>query len=119
YAWEHGYAPWETPVAVAPDWLLELVREPDPTPPSPTPAPVPSTSHTTTSAGETIFDLLKAGWDWRTELLGRGWTEQRTHGDDTYWTRPGKSPRDGHSAVLHGTQGPLVIFTAEIPAEWT
>jgi hypothetical protein len=28
YTWEHGYAPWEIPVAMAPDWLLGMVAEP-------------------------------------------------------------------------------------------
>ena len=67
----------------------------------------------------TVFDLLRDGWDWHAELMRRGWTPQRQHGGDTYWVRPGKDPRDGHSAVLHGTDGPLVVFTTSIDTAWT
>ena len=67
----------------------------------------------------TVFDLLRDGWDWHAELMRRGWTPQRQHGGDTYWVRPGKDPRDGHSAVLHGQDGPLVVFTTSIDTAWT
>lgn len=66
-----------------------------------------------------MFDLLRDGWDWHAELMRRGWTPQRQHGGDTYWVRPGKDPRDGHSAVLHGNDGPLVVFTTSIDTAWT
>lgn len=112
YAWEHGYAPWEHDIAEAPAWLLEFVneREPEPAPPKPPRDP---------NSNDDLFATHRADWDWHTELLGRGWTVNGQHGGDTYWTRPGKNPRDGHSAVLHGTDGPLVIFTTEIPQQWT
>jgi KaiC/GvpD/RAD55 family RecA-like ATPase len=112
YAWEHGYAPDEVAVAQAPAWLLELVREREPQKAEPlTPRPEVS--------GDDVFDLHRAGWDWNTELLGRGWTLTKAHGNDTYWTRPGKDRRAGHSAVLHGNEGPFVVFTAEIDPTWT
>ena len=79
------------------------------TPPTPPRQPSPPTDDTTPA------DWLRQNWDWPTELTAAGWTHARGQGDQTYWTRPGKNPRDGHSAVLHGTDGPLVIFTTDIP----
>ncbi len=117
YAWEHGYAPGERAVAEAPDWLLVLVREPDPTP-----APITSPSNTNPapqSRDDELFDRQRADWDWHTELLNRGWTHCGERQGDHYWARPGKDRREGHSAVLHGTAGPFVIFTTEIDQSWT
>ncbi|MGA1111950.1 MAG: bifunctional DNA primase/polymerase, partial [Ilumatobacteraceae bacterium] len=111
YTWEDGCAPWETPVAEAPQWIVDLVAEPPPTPPTPPPPAEPRRN-------DDLFQAHRRDWDWHTELTRRGWTETRTHGSDTYWTRPGKDPRDGHSAVLHGNDGPLVIFTTEIDQAW-
>jgi hypothetical protein len=112
YAWEHNFAPWEQTVAAAPDWLIELVAD------APAPASLPTPRLPQSDIG-TVFDLHRADWTWETELLNRGWTICGNRGDDTYWARPGKDRRAGHSAVLHGTDGPLVIFTTEIPSQWT
>jgi hypothetical protein len=57
-------------------------------------------------------DWIRRHGDWEAELLRFGWSH--AHGD--YWTRPGKSVREGHSAVLHDG-GPLVIFTTDVPPE--
>jgi len=113
YVWEDGHEPWTIPVADAPQWVIDLVAEP---PPPPKPAPTPPTQP---RRNDDLFDAHRNDWDWHSELLRRGWTETRSHGNDTYWTRPGKNPKDGHSAVLHGIDGPLVIFTTEIDDTWT
>lgn len=113
YHWEHGFEPWTIEPAVAPDWLVDLVREPD--------APVSSSPSTSSSAPrrDDLFAAHRSDWDWTAELLRRGWTQVRSHGTDTYWARPGKDARAGHSAVLHGTDGPFVVFTTEIDQAWT
>lgn len=109
YSWVDGCAPWERPVAECPAWLLELVdeRPVDPTLPR---APTTTTSLPTDSPA----DRLRDTWDWRHELTRAGWTLVRD-GNDSYWTRPGKNPRDGHSAVLHDNDV-FVVFTTEIDA---
>lgn len=113
YAWE--FAPWDVPLAECPAWLLELVRE-RPTPP-PLDIPPPNTSPTNTNpVTQSPADLLRDRWDWRHELAQAGWTLAKD-GQDSLWTRPGKNPRDGHSAVLHGDQV-LVVFTTDIPDGW-
>jgi hypothetical protein len=73
---------------------------------------------TTTSSDDATLADHRAGWDWVGELLRRGWHMQRQHGQDTYWVRPGKDPRAGHSAVLHGADGPFVVFTTAIDPAW-
>jgi len=122
YEWAPGRAPWEHNIAMAPAWLLERVVEP------PTPAPMPSMSagpvsapqFTQPSTGDSIAATVKEWWDWHHELTKRGWQpgNRPDANGDTYWTRPGKDPRDGHSAVLHAPEGPFVIFTTEIPPQW-
>jgi hypothetical protein len=39
-----------------------------------------------------------------------GWQIHSVRGDDTYLTRPGKNPREGHSAIVHAN-GAIVVFT--------
>ncbi|HEY7824627.1 MAG TPA: bifunctional DNA primase/polymerase, partial [Acidimicrobiia bacterium] len=106
YQWATGLAPWEHHIAAAPAWLIELVRERDrPTPATPPMMPTNSLHPA---------DLLRERWDWPHELAKAGWTHSHTASNgDEHWTRPGKDPRDGTSAVLH-PGGPFVIFTTEI-----
>lgn len=115
YEWSAGRAPWEHPVAEAPGWLLDLVVEQDrPAPPTPQQQRgIDYSAEASTSAA----DMLRERWNWRAELERVGWTHDRDDGIDSYWVRPGKDRRQGHSAVLHGTDGPLVVFTTEIPVD--
>lgn len=113
YAWEHGYAPWERPVATAPAWLVALVQEPEPK------ASPPNDPFLTPSSGsDSIAEDVRNWWDWNHELTTRGWTQHHTDGADTYWVRPGKDRKQGHSAVQHGDTH-IVVFTTDIPATWT
>lgn len=118
YTWVPGRAPGEFEFAEAPPWLLELVA---PSKPTPSPAPtepanrIDYTQQLTTD--ETPADWLRRRWSWDAELRRHGWTLAKQRGDDAYWVRPGKDPRSGHSAVLHGADGPFVVFTTEIPAD--
>jgi hypothetical protein len=74
----------------------------------------PTKLSTVTTTGQSVADQLRDNWNWHVELAARGWTLDRTASNgDSYWVRPGKQTRHGHSAVLH-PDGPLVIFTTEI-----
>lgn len=117
YAWEHGYAPWETPVAMAPDWLLELVREPEVVERAASTAGAPQSSILNPQSSDSIAESVREWFDWHHELTSRGWTPHHADGGDTYWTRPGKDKRQGHSAVQHGGDV-LVIFTTAIDHSW-
>lgn len=111
YEWEASCAPWEIEIAPAPGWLLELVKPPPPVQPSV--APVEPFARATDD--DSPADHLRAMWDWYTELTKRGWQVGRRTDPDgsTQWTRPGKDPREGASAVLHGPDGPFVVFTTD------
>lgn len=61
--------------------------------------PVAGTSTTLPSTGERPGDALEdEPWDSQLLLGGTGWQVHHTIGSVTYWTRPGKNPREGHSA---------------------
>lgn len=114
YRWIAGRDPWSHQVADAPAWLYGLLAAPPP--PNLTLVPTPKTP-TTPAAGpeDSAAEWLRRQHTWAEVLERDGWTVHSHRGDDTYWTRPGKHPRDGHSAVQHG-EGALVVFTTEIPA---
>lgn len=96
------------PVPPMPIWLIDALRAKEPPlrgRQEPLPGPGPSGS---------VADDLRRRWDWDGELCRDGWSRGRQVGDGTYYTRPGKDPRDGHSAVLHES-GAFVVFTTEAP----
>ena len=114
YAWE--FAPWDAELATCPGWLLDLVRERTIIERDTIPSLAPREQMTQNSKSDSPAELLRQRWDWRHELGAAGWTLTKD-GHDSLWTRPGKNPRDGHSAVLHGNDV-LVVFTTEIPNTW-
>ena len=92
-----------------PEWLAELLQpqvDPEQRPERHAGPVMPAGDEMTPG------DWVRCHGDWEAELLRFGW--QHAHGQ--YWTRPGKSVREGHSAVLH-EGGPLVIFTTDVPPE--
>lgn len=111
YDWTAGRSPWEIDTVPAPGWLLDLV---DPPPP-----PVVETTGTPLSelappaAQESIADWYRRTHRWEERLLTDNWTPLPPHGHEQYWCRPGKTERDGHSAVLHLPDGPFVIFSTD------
>lgn len=109
YTWLRPPQDWS--VADAPDALYELMFRPVEQPTRPAPAPGPA--HL--DDGDSIAAWTRTAYSYPALLEQDGWTLSHTSGDDSYWVRPGKNPRDGHSAVLHGTDGPLVVFSTEAP----
>ena len=79
------------------------------------PAPPTTNGHRPLSlaTGDSVADLAREGWDWFIELEADGWTLSRGNGQDSQWTRPGKDPRLGTSATLHG-DGPLVVWSTSV-----
>ncbi len=109
YVWSAGRAPWEIGVAEAPDWLYELLDRRNPDPPSNV-VPLAARQDDRDSIAEWINDQ----YDFATLLRNDGWHEGPVTADGQLWTRPGKDPRLGHSAVLHNNgDGPFVVFTTE------
>lgn len=95
------------PVPMLPAWLCRLLVEPI----EASVARHPSMS----TDRDGPYDRVRRAWQgWEDELLRDGWSVARRSGGDVYFTRPGKNPRDGHSAVLHPS-GAFVVFTTERP----
>lgn len=112
YGWEDGHAPWETAIAPAPAWLLDLVT-PQATTPTEAGVALPNSRPGMPATHDhSPADQLRQDWDWPAELARRGW--QHAKGDQ--WTRPGKNPREGTSGVLHDG-GPFVVFTTDTSVE--
>jgi hypothetical protein len=113
YVWEHGFGPWEHPIAEAPEWLLDIVVLAAYTPPVPVLPPVPQV-FTDPDQSDSPAEWLRAQWDWPYQLTEAGWTLHHTdRKGEQYWTRPGKDPRDGESAVLHMPDGPFVAWSTD------
>lgn len=119
YTWAAGKAPWETPPAMLPNELLLIltaehqVQAPERQVLPPQRQVSPSVSHETDSPA----DWARQNVSIADELHAAGWTYIETKGGDTYWCRPGKNPRDGHSAILHD-DSPLVIWSTSAPMEF-
>lgn len=112
YEWIEGRAPWEYEIADAPDWLIELVTEVvEPEPKRVAIPTAPSSGRIATELGPA--DILRQRWNWPDRLVAAGWTLSHTEGNDEHWTRPGKSTRDGSSAVLHTDTGVFVVFSTD------
>ena len=114
YAWEAGFAPWERDIAETPEWLLNIIVS------SYVPL-TPSAPPSTQSSAGPIFNTpdspaewLRSRWDWPLQLRDAGWVEHHTaRNGDVHWTRPGKNPREGESAILHLPDGPFVVFSTD------
>lgn len=81
-------------------------------------------SQSTNEPGENRLgsDPTPADWARSTRPIGEalteaGWTYMESKGDDHYWCRPDKNPRDGHSAILHG-DAPLVVWSTTVDASF-
>ena len=109
YAWATNKAPWELAPRLSPEVAAMLTDLTAQAPQRPAePRWHPSMGNGT---AESPADYVRAHYDWMTYLLKWGWT----HVGGERWKRPGKTER-GHSAILHNDgQGPLVIFTTDIP----
>lgn len=109
--WDSGT--WAQQPGMAPQWLLDLLTTQPAVAPAHTAPPL-----RVIEGGDRPGDRYNATHTWHDALARDGWQHCRTDGADEYWVRPGKSPRDGHSAVLHtaeGAHGVLVVFTTDCP----
>lgn len=117
YRWVDGKAPWDLPPfrvwETFANWLNHPEAEEDDglaSPPRPRPLEVVGSVSDATPA-----DWARANLRIPDLLVEGGWQYRETKGMDTYWTRPDKSIRDGHSAVLHD-EAPLVVWSTSAPA---
>lgn len=71
------------------------------------------------SVGLSPFDDYRQRVSWRSILEPAGWRHHSSDAEHDYWVRPGKDPRDGHSASTI-EDGPFYLFSTSvegIPAE--
>lgn len=88
-------------------------RMPPPAPPRPEDRP-----RTPFTSGASRFDDFVSEFNvshtWAQILTG--WTEMHTANGITYWCRPGKDPRAGHSATTNATgTDRLLVFSSSVP----
>lgn len=98
--------------AQAPQWLLELLKEPERTD---TPGTVQTAVQDNTTDGPAARYNNRTNW---TDLLhDDGWTLSHTDRDgEQHWVRPGKDPSEGTSATVGwGGMDFLRVFTSSIP----
>ena len=113
YRWVTGAGPDDLPVAEAPAWLLDLLREPER---APTPTPGPLTVTGPAQDEDSAAAWITAHTTWDQLLTNDGWTLVQTLGNgEQRWRRPGKA--DGMSATVgHGGRDVLKVFTSSVPA---
>lgn len=75
--------------------------QPIPTIPTPAalPGDLPSVSAGSSAAGLSPGDHFESVTDWSEILEPHGWQPSGRNGPERLWTRPGKNPREGHSAT--------------------
>lgn len=67
-------------------------------------------------ADDSIAERIAHEHHWHDVLHTDGWQLAGTKTAETTWTRPGKDPRSGISAVLHEPDGPLNVFSTSVAA---
>jgi hypothetical protein len=80
-----------------------------PEPPQPKTTPAPAQAPGALSP----FDDYRHRTTWRDILEPAGWTYSHKDNEHDYWVRPGKDPRDGHSASTI-EDGPLYLFSTSV-----
>lgn len=112
YMWTDNRDPWSIAVPEAPEWLLQLVV-PEQAAPPPAPAPQIPYHGMPSDSDLSAAEAITKAHHWHSLLESDGWVQSGQSGTDTTWTRPGKDPRLGISAILHEPEGPLVNFSTE------
>ena len=79
----------------------------------PAPTPAPAKTPSAPSINLSPFDDYRARVTWREILEPAGWTYHSSDTEHDYWVRPGKDPRDGHSASTI-EDGPFYLFSTSV-----
>jgi putative DNA primase/helicase len=92
----------EAALEAAEEYRTWVTPAPQPTIPRPRPA----------DAGERPGDALANQYTWEEILEPHGYQFDRQQGEETYWVRPGKNRRDGHSCTTnYQGSGLLYVFS--------
>lgn len=81
---------------------------------TPKPEPVAPVTPSSGSTGLRPGDAYNQQATWEQVLDGSGWQHMYDRGVEGYWCRPGKNPRDGHSATTnYGNSNLFYVFTTD------
>jgi putative DNA primase/helicase len=102
--------------------LFEALDEMPEVAPPPVPAALPNPPSGSSAAGSTSTAVdLRPGDRWAAQttfgeiLEPAGWTLSHRAGEEEFWVRPGKNPRDGHSATVnYQGSGLLYVFSTAV-----
>jgi len=111
YAWER--APWDVAPKMASAALMSLLEALSAPPRLEIVAEAPWHPAMGNGHSETPFEWIRRTQDFHTWLVRFGWT----HLGGEAWKRPGKTDRGSSAQLKNGGQGPLNVFTTEVPAE--
>lgn len=116
YQWAAGLHPDETPIADAPQWLIQLVTIHPGKPPPPPVNTLPATTprHTPVNAvTDSIADHVRQTHRWSEILTLDGWqpSARSANRGAQHWTRPGKTDGTTSALLNNNGDGPLVIFS--------
>lgn len=101
-------------VAAICEVVKDLTESRRPTPVRPTPRPTPTLGGPVVGGTERPGDALAASLAWSDVLTPAGYTLSHARGDEEYWVRPGKHPRDGHSVTTNYAGSNLMwVFSTE------
>jgi len=114
YAW--ATSPFEADPKVLPPPFVEILTPEPASPPSPKPQPIIDVPYRGTD-DDSPADWIRRNMRIGDMLAASGWTYMESSGEDHSWCRPGKSPKDGHSAIVHG-DAPMVIWSTSAPMEF-
>ena len=123
YTAERGMGIWKHLVAPMPQWLVDLCLPAPRVIPSWGPLGQAMSNHFARQDADDLRhdEITPATWvrenlQWHPTLEAEGWQRVGGRGDESLWKRPGKSD-EGHSAVLHEPDGPLVNFSSNAPVD--
>lgn len=95
------------------EWLHAIFSDAFGGVPQQAPPPAKSTPVPTTTGELSPFDDYRQRVTWRDILEPAGWTWHSKDAEHDYWVRPGKNPRDGHSASTI-EDGPFYLFSTSV-----
>ena len=117
YAWVDGKAPWQiSPSVASPKVMTMMAALLKPSPPLASVTPINAVERSRDrhpSAGLSPADWVRLRWDFSTFLVKYAWS----HLGGESWRRPGKTDRGSSAELKNSGEGPLNIFTTEIPVE--
>lgn len=114
---EGGFGTIATISPVEREAILEAARSFHVEPPAAVPVSALERRPAPRDGGDSPADWVRKNVSVSKLLVEGGWTLEKTRGAETYWVRPDKDAKAGHSAVLHDDEH-LVVWSSSAPTEF-